>query len=200
MTTFLISFLVLLNPFALFIYLRNVMDELSRKDFLIVLLNSSLMSLTIFIIFALTGTFIFQKLFSISFESFRIFGGIVLITFALSFIVQGKRSFITLKGSLDDLASEIALPFMVGAATVSLSVIIGEALSPLQTVLILVFSIFINYLTIWGLMKIRYDILKKKSRLAFDKSLVIVLRLNGFFVGAIGVDMIFKALNNMRLM
>jgi len=173
MTTFLISFLVLLNPFALFIYLRNVMDELSRKDFLIVLLNSSLMSLTIFIIFA---------------------------TFALSFIVQGKRSFITLKGSLDDLASEIALPFMVGAATVSLSVIIGEALSGPNTVFILSASIVINYFTIWMLMKVRYDFLKKKSRLAFDKSLIILLRLNGFFVGAIGVDMIFKALNNMRLM
>ena len=60
-------------------------------------------------------------------ESFRIFGGVVLLSFGFLYIVKGDTALISIKEDLDDLASEIALPFMVGAATISLSIIIGNS-------------------------------------------------------------------------
>lgn len=189
-----VSFLVLFNPIALFIYLNGIIEELPRKTFLQVLLKASVTSCIILIIFAVLGDKIFAKILSIRFASFQIFGGLVVLTIALIFIIQGKKSILTLRENLDDMASEIALPFMVGATTVSLSIIIGNHFSALQSAGIIAVSLLINYLGLLLLIVLKYDMLKNRLRVAFDKTLNIFLRLNGFFLGAIGVDMIIKGI------
>lgn len=190
------SLLILLNPFALYIYLDNVIDELSFKDFIVVLFKASLISAVIYTIFAFSGNFIFNNILNIRFESFRMFGGIIIFTYAFIFIVKGERSYITLKGSLDDLASEIALPFMVGAASVSLVVVMGEKYSKILTLQIITFSLLANFLVILLLAAIKSTIAKKKFKVAYDKFMTIFLRINGFFVGAIGIDMFITGLEN----
>ncbi|CAN5635028.1 MarC family protein [soil metagenome] len=193
MTNYIILFLVLLNPFALFTYLQPIMKELRPKTFLKVFFEASLISFAIYYLFALTGFYLFEHIFQIHFEAFRIFGGIVIVSFALLFIVQGKKSFVTIKGDLDGLASEIALPFMVGAATIALSILIGERFSSMQSLFILSAVLIINFIFIATLLYIRLN-LRRKLQIAFDKSMDTLLRLNGFFVGAIGLDMIVVGL------
>jgi len=61
-----VAFLVMLNPFALFIYLMPVMNDLSPKEFSNVLFRASLISFMIYAVFALTGNFIFEKIFKYS--------------------------------------------------------------------------------------------------------------------------------------
>ncbi|MFC1599053.1 MarC family protein, partial [Patescibacteria group bacterium] len=100
-----ISFLVMLNPFALFLYLSPLMKELDEKAFLKVLYKASIISFCICVIFFFLGAFVFEKMLQIDFESFRIFGGIIIFSFAYFYIVKGKKAFITLKSDLDDLAS-----------------------------------------------------------------------------------------------
>src|SRR5690606_11380248 len=145
----------------------------------------------------LFGDLVFQKVFRINFESFRIFGGIVLFSFAYMFIVQGKKAFIQIKGDLHDLASEIALPFMVGAGTISLTVLMSEQLVLWQGVLSLVSIMLINFATIMGLKYIRRSMRSKKVQVAFDKNMELLLRINGFFLGAIGIDMIVSGIRNL---
>jgi multiple antibiotic resistance protein len=48
------------------------------------------------------------------------------------FIVGGRESFIQMRENLDDMASQLALPFMVGAGSVSVSILIGNAYGPQQ--------------------------------------------------------------------
>jgi multiple antibiotic resistance protein len=127
-----ISFLVLLNSFALFIYLQPVMKELSKKDFQKVLFKATVISFVIYFFFPYSGEFIFDKVLQINFEAFRIFGGVIFFAFAYMFIIQGKKSLISMKENLDDLASEIALPFMAGAGTITLSVLIGKKIPAAQ--------------------------------------------------------------------
>ncbi len=189
-----IQFLILLNPFALFIYLNSLYNDLGRKDFAFVLWKASLISGGFYLVFAFTGDFIFINFFNVAFDSFRLFGGIVILIYSLIFIIQGKKSFFTLKGSLDDLASEIALPFMVGAASVAQSILIGQKYSKLITFIIITSTLVINFGTIMLLIEIKYKIIKKKYRITFDKLLTILLRINGFFVGSIGIEMILKSL------
>lgn len=191
-----ISFLVLLNPFALFIYLNPVMNDLTQRDFFEVLGKATLISLVIFLLFSEFGTLIFKFL-EINFESFRIFGGIVIFTMALIFIIQGKKSLITLRGSLDELASEIALPFMVGAGTISISIIIGERFSSVQSILIIISSMVINYIIIAILVYIKYSLSSVRVKIAFDKLMVYLLRVNGFFIGAIGISMTISGIRNL---
>ena len=191
-----ISFLVLLNPFALFIYLQPVMKELPKKDFQKVLSKATVISFVIYFFFVYSGEFIFDKVLQINFEAFRIFGGIIFFTFAYMFIIQGKKSLISMKENLDDLASEIALPFMAGAGTITLSVLIGEKYLLLKGFLILVIIMALNFIIIVSLMWIR-DHLSEKMKIAFDKNMEIGLRLNGLFAGAIGLNMIIVGINNL---
>ena len=115
------------------------------------------------------------------------------------FIVRGKKAFIQTKGDLHDMASEIALPFMVGAGTISLSILLGEQLPMPYGVVALVIIMIINFLIVIGLKEMRSRIKIHKLRVAFDKNMEILLRINGFFVGAIGIDMIATGIRNMFL-
>lgn len=191
------SFLVMLNPFALFLYLKPVMNDLSEADFRAVFLKASLISFSIFIVFLLFGDVVFQKVFRINFESFRIFGGVVLFSLAYIFIVQGKKAFIQIKGDLHDLASEIAMPFMVGAGTISLTILMAEELKLWEGVVALIIIMLVNFVVIMGLKYIRKSTRSRKVQVAFDKNMELLLRINGFFVGAIGIDMIVTGITNL---
>jgi multiple antibiotic resistance protein len=199
MISSILAFLAMLNPFALFLYLEPVRKDLSFKSFLIVLLKATLISFIICLAFFYTGTLVFEKFFQINFESFRIFGGIIIFSFAYFFIVKGQRALIIMKENLDDLASEIALPFMIGAGTISLSILLSQSTSNLIGTFALILIFGINFLILALLTSIRKGIEKKKLRTAFDKNMEILLRLNGFFIGAIGVNMILQGITNLFL-
>jgi len=193
------EFLVLLSPFALFLYLRPVMQELSNRDFIKVLVKATIISFVIFFVFLATGDFVFNQILNINFESFRIFGGIIIFSIAYLFIMKGQKAFFQLKGSLDNLAAEIALPFLVGAATISLTILMGNRFSTLIGTLLLILILSVNFFVILFLKYLRSLIEKKKLKVAFDKNLEILLRLNGFFIGAIGINMIIRGLNELFL-
>ncbi|MCF7871197.1 MAG: hypothetical protein K9L95_04840 [Candidatus Omnitrophica bacterium] len=194
MIQFIISFLVLLNPFALFIYLNPIAKDLNRKDYLMVLVKAGGLSLLIFLGFALFGRIIFEKILLIDFSSFKIFGGVVITAYALIFIIQGRKSFFTLKGSLDDLAAEIALPFMVGAATISLCIIIGNRFHPFAASGIITLTMIIHISLVFFLTILKYSLFKERLKVAFDKTMGMFLRLNGFIVGAIGSNLIISGI------
>ncbi|MEX0748934.1 MAG: MarC family protein [Candidatus Saccharimonadales bacterium] len=196
MAQLIISFLVLMNPFALFVYLLPLKRELGLSSFIQILLRASLISFIIYVLFALFGQQIFSTLLKIDFDSFRIFGGIVVASFALSFILQGKKSLITTRGELSSIAAEVALPFMVGAATITLSILIGRSLSVINAIATIGAAMSINAIIIVLLALFRQT-LKNRMLEVFDKNMDIVLRVNGFFVGAIGVDLIITGIRGL---
>lgn len=192
-----ISFLIMLNPFALFLYLEPVRNDLNHKDFIKVIIKATIISFLICLLFFYLGDILFQNIFQIDFESFRIFGGIIIFAFAYHFIVKGQKALILMKEDLDDLASEIALPFMVGAGTISLSILLSQKQSyPLGTLtLVIIFAL--NFLILFMLVKFRKSIDGKKIKIAFDKNMEVLLRLNGFFIGAIGIDMMLTGIKSL---
>lgn len=191
-----VAFYVMINPFALFIYLIPIMDELHSRKFIIVLLKASLISFAIYFLFLLTGTALFRDVFNIEFDSFKIFSGIVIFSFAYFYIVKGQKALLQLKEDLDDLASEIALPFMVGAGTLSLTFLYANTQPLHMGTSIITISLAASVITII-IMKFIKDNLISKFRIAFDKVMGIFMRLNGFFVGAIGVDLILSGIKNL---
>lgn len=191
-----IAFLAFMNPFALFIYLTPVMEDLDKEKFTRVLLRATGISFVIYLFFLLSGEWLFRNVFQIHFESFRIFGGIVVFSLAYLYIIKGGKAIIHIKENLDDLASEIALPFMVGAGSISLSIVLSTRLTKPQGFFALIIIMVTIFIIIMLLQWIRNAIKRKKFRVAFDKSMSILLRLNAFFMGAIGVDMILTGLRN----
>jgi multiple antibiotic resistance protein len=102
-----------------------------------------------------------------------------------------------IKENLDNLASEIALPFMVGAGTISLSILTSYRHERLTGIVILLLAFVINFISIYFFKKFRDSLEGKKLKTAYDKNMEVLLRLNGFFIGAIGVNMILTGIKNM---
>ncbi len=197
MLTSIIEFLVMLNPFALFLYLDPVRQDLTHREFLRVIVKASLISFSICLLFFFFGNTIFEKIFRIHFESFRIFGGIIIFSYAYFYIVKGQKAMIMFKESLDDLASEIALPFMVGAGAISLSILLSQTQNRLMGTVSLLIIFALNFLTIFLLKRLRDSLEKRKFKKAFDKNMEVLLRLNGFLIGAIGVNMVVVGVKNL---
>ncbi|HYQ56659.1 MAG TPA: MarC family protein [Draconibacterium sp.] len=192
-----IELLVMLNPFALFLYLEPIRKDLNHKQFTSVIIKATLISLLVCYLFFFSGEFLFKRVFMIDFESFRIFGGIIIFSFAYFFIVKGQRALIMIKENLDDLASEIALPFMVGAGTISLSILNSYRHTKWIGILVLLGAFALNLLTILLLKKMRDALEGKRLKTAYDKNMEVLLRLNGFFIGAIGINMILTGIKRM---
>lgn len=196
MISSIIEILVMLNPFALFLYLEPIRKDLTHTSFLRVIFKATLISFFICTAFFFFGDFIFGKIFQINFESFRIFGGIIIFSYAYFFIVRGQRALIMLKEDLNDLASEIALPFMAGAGSISLSILLAEKHEIWKGALVLVIVFVLNFTTIFLLKYLRDSIEGKKFKKAFDKNMEVLLRLTGFFIGAIGINMMLTGISN----
>ena len=199
MLSSIVEILVMINPFALFLYLEPIRKDLSHKSFMLVIFKATLISLFICLAFYFSGDFLFKKVFMIDFESFRIFGGIIIFSYAYFFIVKGQKALIMIKENLDDLASEIALPFMVGAGTISLSILLSQKHTLWMGALALLIIFAVNFLVLFTLKKFRDSIDGRKFKTAFDKNMEVLLRLNGFFIGAIGINMVLTGIHNMFL-
>ena len=190
-----ISFLVLLNPFAMFIFLQPVMRKLSTKELMVVLAKASFVALALFVGFAVSGDLFFNKILQVEFNSFRIFGGMIITYMAFVMIMQGKKSFITYNKDFSIISSEIVMPLMVGAGTISLSILMGNSYGKIDTVIALAVVIAITYALIVSLAVMRGGIVKKFKK-GFDRNMDMALRLIALFAGTIGLDMILTGLQN----
>lgn len=199
MVSTVIGFIIMINPFALFLYLNPIMEELEGKVFIKVLLKATIISFLIFSLFLFIGDILFQDIFQIQFESFRIFGGIVIFSYAYYYLVKGRKALLEIKENLDDLASEIALPFMVGAGTISLTILMRHNYTLPISFLLLTISMVVSFGVIILLKSMKDLFAKQRMKVAFDKNIAIVLRLNSFFIGAIGIDMVITGIGNLRL-
>ena len=191
MLQYLIYFLTLINPFALFFYLLPLKEERGLSDFIKIVLRASFITFVIYCVFALFGEWIFTDLLNVNFDSFRIFGGMVLLGTALNSIVWGKRAVVATKGEMNHVATQIALPFMVGASTITMSILIGRELGDLAAIFSIGSVLATSFAIIVTLALMRSS-LKPPYKDGLDRTMEIVVRLNGFFVGSIGVDIIIR--------
>ena len=185
----LIAFFILINPFALFLYLTPVMRKLKHASFCRMLFDASVISFVIYFVFLLIGEQVFTQVFHVSFESFRIFGGIVIFSYAYHYIVNGEKALIRMRPNIDEIAEEVAIPFIAGAGTISLTILLSQETSWSLGATAIAGVLAVNYLVIVGLKYLRDHISKPRLKLAFDKNMEVLLRILGFFLGAIGVDM-----------
>lgn len=195
-----IPILVMINPIGLFIYLTPIRKALSHKDYLKVVLKATIISFFILLLFFFFGNFLLQVVFRINFESFRIFGGILIFSFAYLFLIKGQKALIRVKVDLDDMASEIALPFMVGAGSISLTMLLSYKVQQSYGVIVLIVTLLLALLIILLLTIFRDRLPNRTLKIGFDKNMEILLRLNGFFIGAIGINMVLSGITNMFLM
>lgn len=183
----------LLNPFLLSIYLLELIHRLKPPVFSKVLLRASLIAGTVYILFALFGEAIFEDVLQVRFSSFLIFGGVIFFLAGIRFVFGGVESMYSWKGDPEYLAGSIAMPFLIGPATVSACVVMGEKLSAGISVTVIVGVIVVINVSLL-FFKWLYDYLSARNEKLVQRYIEIVGRIAALYIGVVSVDMIFQGI------
>ena len=189
-------FFSLLNPFLMSIYMLGIIRNSDAKVFNMALIQGSLISFIVFIIFAKTGEAFFNEVLHVRFESFQIFGGIIFLVIGYRYVFEGADTIGVMRGAPSHLAGTIAMPFMIGPGTISASVITGIQLSLMQTILVIFFTLFLTC-SLLILMKYLHDHLQHKYSNYIDLYVDIVGRVAALLIGTIAIDMIVTGVTGM---
>lgn len=182
-------FFSLLNPFLMSIYMLGIIRNSEARVFNRALIQGSLISFVVFIIFAKTGEAFFHDVLHVRFESFQIFGGIIFLVIGYRYVFEGADTIGVMRGAPHHLAGTIAMPFMIGTGTISAAVITGIQLSLWQLVLVIFVTLFLTC-SLLILMKYAHDHLQHKHSNYIDLYVDIVGRLAALLIGTIAIDMI----------
>ncbi|WP_163121474.1 MarC family protein [Acinetobacter portensis] len=182
-------FFTLLNPFMMSIYMLGLIKNLSAPVFNKALIQGSLVSFVVFVLFAWGGEAIFSEYLQVRFEAFQIFGGIIFLVIGYRFVFEGADTIGDIRGG--NAAGMIAMPFMIGPGTVSASVITGSKISVLGSAGVIGLTLVVSC-SLLILMKFAHDNLKVKHADYVDRYVDIVGRIAALLVGTIAIDMIIN--------
>lgn len=183
--------LVLLNPFMLSVYLLDVLHSMSIKQLRRVLTRAAFIAGTVFVGFAYGGDRIFSEVLQVRFASFLIFGGVLFLVIAVRYVVVGAETMVELRGEPGRVAGAIAMPFMIGPATVSASVLAGAQLPFGWAAFAIVSSVVLTTIGVIVL-KWLHDFVKDRNAPLVERYVDIVGRVSALVIGTVAVDMIFR--------
>ncbi len=185
-------FFALMNPFLVGVYIIDFIRTLEFKQFSSVLMRGGTIACFVFIIFALAGDRVFNVI-GIRFGAFQVFGGIVFILIAIRAVFQGAESQVAIRGPVEHLAGAIAMPFLIGPATISASVLIGVQVGPfISSAVITTAMVLTIAMVIVG--KYMYDKLQRTNARLAERYIEIAGRVAAMIMGSIAVDMVWSGL------
>ncbi|MDD2366201.1 MAG: MarC family protein [Desulfuromonadaceae bacterium] len=185
--------LMLLNPFLLVIYLIDLIQELSNRDFLRVMVRAGAISCGVFIIVALAGDAIFTQVLQVKFASFQIFGGIIFLLIGIQFMFTGPEAIRNMRGKPEHVAGAIAMPIMIGPSTVSASILVGGRLPPTLAAAAVVVAVFVT-VGILILLKHLHDAARPRNAKLIERYLEIMGRVTALVIGTYSIEMIMQGL------
>jgi len=190
-----ILMIIILNPFSQVLYLKELMDRMSMREFGFVNLRADLLSFSVFAIFVFFGEPILKDIFQVRLESLRIFGGFVNLFIAHRFLTVGAGSNVLFLGKPEDLAPTIALPYTVGAGTLWVSILMGLTYTKPTALLLIVGVLCINTGILLAT-KLLFDRVSNRRETMIGKYFSVLMRTMALLVGAVGVEMILSGLQD----
>jgi len=160
--------------------------------------QASLISLVVFFLFAWCGEPLLVDFLAVKPSALRVFGGLIFIIVAYNYVTQGYKATVFLRGDLEGLPSSIALPFMIGAGTITQAILTGKRHDTVSAFLVIACTIVVAF-TIVAAFKITRDHMSGPRERVFQRYVNILARLNGLIIGAISVDMIAEGLKQLWL-
>jgi small neutral amino acid transporter SnatA (MarC family) len=182
-------FFALLNPFLLSIYLLDLISDLDTATFYRVLIRASLISGSVFCLFALGGEAIFTQYLQVRFASFQLFGGVIFLMIGVRFVFTGVDAIRATRGPPEYLAGSIAMPFLIGPGTVSAAVVIGARHGAVESALV-IFGTLALTMTLVVALKVAHDYVKGRNARLIDRYMEVVGRISALLIGTIAIEMI----------
>ena len=183
-------FFSLLNPFLMSIYMMGFIRHSETKAFNKGLVQGSLIAYVVFMLFAWGGEAIFSTYLNVRFESFQIFGGLIFLVIGYRFVFQGADTIGEMRdGVPENLATTIAMPFMIGPGTIGAAVVTGMSLPIGAAAIVIAFTLFVCC-SVLIIMKLSHDHLRYSHAKYINHYFDIVGRLSALLIGTIAIDMI----------
>jgi multiple antibiotic resistance protein len=193
------AFIAILNPFALCLYVGAIIDDVGLRAFSLVLLRACMLSVVVFLLFGYTGEYVLSNVLQIEPEAMRVFGGIIFLIAGYNYVMKGYRAAVMLRGSLEELPSAIALPYMIGAGTITQAILVGKHNPHWATASILVGGVVFSFVVMISFGLIREHMKGPRERV-FERYVNTLARLNGLVIGALSVQMIVRGLHGLWLL
>lgn len=184
---------MLLNPFALSVYLIDMLHERNVGMVTAIVVRASLISGAVFAVFAWGGEQIFSDFLQVHFASFQVFGGVIFLLFAVRYILAGGGALADFRGEPGHVAGTVAMPFMIGPATVSAAILTGIRLTKPMAILAIVVALALT-VVILVVLKVILDHVRKRNTALVERYVDITGRVTAIIVGTIATEMIFKGL------
>jgi multiple antibiotic resistance protein len=185
---------VLLNPFLMSVYLAPLIRTLDRKTFGLVVGRGALISGAVFFAFALFGDAVFTDLLQARYAAFQIFGGIIFVVVGLRFIQGGAESINVFRGDPKHFGGAVAMPFMIGPATVSASIMAGGRLSPSMAFLAIACSLVATTVALLVL-KVVYDRVNVGNEALVNRYWDVTGRVMAIVIGTFAIEMILQGID-----
>lgn len=181
--------LVIMNPFAQMLYLSKLIQDTTTAQFGRIYFEGTLLTFFICIMCAYVGEFVIFTMFQVTLPAMRVFGGLVNLHLSYTYVMQGPEGIKLFRGDISTLAQQIALPIMVGAGVVWVSMRIGR-LHPTPIAAAIIGSVLaINYVLV-----LAYQFLLRSAHGRFEllvtKYFGVAMRFNALLIGALSVEMI----------
>ncbi len=190
-------FMVLFNPFLMSIYLLDLIQDLEQHTFFKVLVHASIISGTVFLLFAWGGEAIFTDILQVEFSAFLIFGGLVIFLIAMQMLFIGSDAIKRMRGgNPEHISGSIAMPFMIGPGTISASVMAGSTLTYPLAATTIVLSLLLTIAMLVGL-KYAFDIIKVRNASLLERYIDITGRAGALLTGTIGVQMVIQGIRQL---
>jgi small neutral amino acid transporter SnatA (MarC family) len=196
MTEFLkstILLLVVLNPFALAVYLLDLFRHNSFSQVLLILARAAAIGGIVFGVFAWSGEAVFSEVLQIRFAAFQVFGGILFLVLALRFMLTGSQTLVALRGPPSQVAGAIAMPFLIGPGTVSAATMAGMRL-PVLIALLSVACALGAVVVVLAVFKACFDYVSTRNAGIVERYVDVASRVSAMMVGSIAVEMTFDGL------
>lgn len=185
---------VLLNPFLMTVYLMELIVALDVRTFSTVLARAGVIAGLVFWGFAATGEALFTDLLHVRYSAFLIFGGTLFFVIGIRYVSNGPGALMQLRGEPEHVAGSIAMPFMVGPATVNASILAGAQL-PLWYALLAIMVALVLVVTCVATLKIIHDRVRERYEYLVQRYVEFVGRSSALLIGTIAVDMILRGVD-----
>lgn len=190
----LLFFLVLLNPFILSVYMRELIIHMDFRSFSWNLIRAGLISLAAFWLFAYAGDRIFEDVLQLRFSSFLIFGGVTFLIIGIRLILGiGPPVNVTPRNG-EDISASIAMPLIIGPGTISASVLTGTALPPVSAGLVIAAAMLVGIAGIIGFKKL-HDFVRTRNERLLRQYMEVAGRITALFTGTFAIEMILNGIH-----
>lgn len=186
---------VLLNPFTMSVYLRDLVRVLDAATLARQLVRAAVISFLVFATFALAGDKIFENVLQVRFSSFQIFGGVTFLIIGVRLIAGSESPVEGLRPDSGQVSGTIAMPFIVGPGTISASVIAGSNLPPVLALISIFIALSVAMAAIL-LVKALHDAARKRDERLVQRYTEVAGRATALFTGSFAIEMILSGISS----